>query len=99
MKYAIFATTTLQDCWIKDSVCESLAAMAEYIHKNRWKLDKITNLKSPGLQGDWGVYHYEPGKKLSELASIMTAGLSFRAILARCYWLHIYSPSLSYRSK
>ena len=67
MQYAIFATTILQDCWVKDSVCESLAAMAEYIHKNRWKLDQVTHRKSPGLQGDWCVYHYDPGKKLSEL--------------------------------
>ena len=67
MKYAIFATTILQDCWVKDSICESLADMAAFIHKNRWKLDKACHVNSLGAQGDWGVYHYEPGKKLSEL--------------------------------
>lgn len=67
MKYAIFITTVLQDCWLKDSICESLTAMAEYIHRNKWKLDKAVHLNSPGLQGEWNVCHYEPGKKLSEL--------------------------------
>ena len=62
MQYAIFATTILQDCWVKDSVCESLAAMAEYIHKNRWKLDQVTNRKSPGLRETGVSITTSPGR-------------------------------------
>ena len=50
-KYAIHVTTILED----------LEQIAEYMNKNAWKLDKVTNRKGPGLRGDWYVYHYEPG--------------------------------------
>ena len=49
-KYAIHVTTILEDLWLSDSVCDSLEQIAEYMNKNAWKLDKVTNRKGPGLR-------------------------------------------------
>ena len=63
--YAVFMTTDLADIWLKDSVRESVEGIAEYVRENRHKLKRVA-----GPNGDWNVYHYEPGtgKSLAELA-------------------------------
>ena len=58
-------TTDLADIWLKDSIRESIDDVAEYVSENLVKLNRAA-----GPNGDWNVYHYEPGtgKCLAELA-------------------------------
>ena len=62
--YAVFMTTYLTDIWLKDSIRESIDDVAAYVRENLAKLKRVA-----GRDGDWNVYHYEPGtgKCLEEL--------------------------------